>query len=887
MSAPKPLTYLIASCVLAFASLAAPRVAAQIPNCDFATGAVDLFVHTRFEDFIDCPSGSGLPCTQGPNEVDLISWGITLSAGPGTTGTTGVTNGLGRATWTNNGSLTNTCVAHGTHTITLTVPSPSPYDPEASWPSNLTFNFTINPTEASGQPVERFFLTVFFTCQCASDDDACTNDRCSNGLCPYVAVAYDPRRPEICNDKDDDCDGDIDEGLPATAPECTNASVIGCADKTREGFMTWADFPLIAACGGAWNGAGVEGDPSCGRAAGNHGTAPAGTTCGAADLCPAGWHVCYGPDDVAQRLDNGDCSDAVDPLYPNFGSGALAPEVAPVPPGGAFFASAARSSGGGCDEGVNGPSGASGVFGCGNMGTSSPANSCGFFDRIAGPMCGGLRDAEPTQADDPATDYGYALSSEWAWSCGPTAGNELAALRKTLPDRQGGVLCCKDSDPSLVEVCDRIDNDGDGRTDETAFGGGPVIATGDVCVKTPGGATCGDLTCTPSGGWDCVGSRPCADTTCDDVDDDGDGQTDEEYVATATTCGRGVCAATGLLGCVDGSEVDSCTAGAPESADDTICDGEDNDCNGATDEDFAAGASSCGVGACAATGVRSCAGGVASDTCVAGPKLAVSDATCDGVDDDCDGNSDDDVASTATTCGVGACAATGSQACVAGVLADSCTPGVAAANDATCDGSDDDCNGTDDDDFVARATTCGVGACAGNTGNVACSEGAEADTCDALEGAVTEACNNVDDDCDGDTDEGFAVGTACDGDDADACTNGTIVCGATFQAECDETGAAETEVCDGQDNDCDGATDEGLASAGCSDKDDDTIPDSLDNCVDIPNTDQVDSDSDGDGDACDVVAQGGACAGGPLDAWLIGLGLVAVSLVRRRRNSAH
>jgi len=874
--------------LLAFATLSlgallgAPDARAQTANCDFATGAVDLFVNARFEDFLDCPAGSGLPCTQGPNEVDLIGWGVSLAAGPGTTGATGTTNGLGDAAWASNGGLTNVCVAHGTHTITLSVPNPSPYDPEASWPSNLTFNFTINPTDAqTGQPIERFFLTVYFTCQCTSDGDACTNDKCFNGLCPYVAVAYDPTKPEVCNDKDDDCDGETDEGLPATAPDCNNASVIGCADKTREGFMTWDDFPLIAACGGAWTGAGVEGDPSCGRTAGNHGTLPAGTACNAADLCPAGWHVCYGPDDVEQRLDNGDCTDAVDPFYPNFGSGPVAAEVS-VPPGGAFFASAARAAGAGCTEGVNGGSGASGVFGCGNMGTASIADSCGFFDRIAGPLCAGLRDSEPTLADDPATDYGYALSSEWAWSCGPTAGNELAQLKKTLPDRQGGVLCCKDSDPSLAEVCDGIDNDADGRTDETAFGGGPAVAVGDACVKVPGGNTCGALACTPSGGWECVGSRPCADVTCDGVDDDGDGQTDEEYVQTATTCGTGVCAATGTKTCVAGDEVDSCTPATATAASDTSCDGLDSDCNGTTDEDFAAGPSTCGVGACAATGVRSCTGGVESDTCVPGPKLATSDTTCDGIDDECDGNTDDDVQATATTCGVGACAATGSESCVDGGLVDSCTPGVAAASDATCDGIDDDCNGSDDDDFVARAMTCGVGACAGNAGSVSCSNGVEDDSCDPLEGATTEVCNGIDDDCDGDTDEGFDVGTACDGADADACARGTIVCNATFEAECNETSRGEVEVCDGKDNDCDNAIDEGLEGAGCSDKDDDTIPDSLDNCVDIPNTDQVDSDGDGDGDACDVVAQGGACAGGSagVDYLLLALGVVVIATRR-------
>ena len=57
--------------LLAFATLAAVgtlwgagSASAQTPNCDSATGAVDLFSKGRFEDFIDSPSGSGLPCTR-------------------------------------------------------------------------------------------------------------------------------------------------------------------------------------------------------------------------------------------------------------------------------------------------------------------------------------------------------------------------------------------------------------------------------------------------------------------------------------------------------------------------------------------------------------------------------------------------------------------------------------------------------------------------------------------------------------------------------------------------------------------------------------------------------------------------------------------------------
>lgn len=70
------------------------------------------------------------------------------------------------------------------------------------------------------------------------------------------------------------------------------------------------------------------------------------------------------------------------------------------------------------------------------------------------------------------------------------------------------------------------------------------------------------------------------------------------------------------------------------------------------------------------------------------------DALCDGTDNDCDGSADEAYQPQATSCGVGACASTGVTSCVLGQVMDSCLPGLPGAE--TCDGTDEDCDGTVD-----------------------------------------------------------------------------------------------------------------------------------------------------------------------------------------------
>jgi hypothetical protein len=275
------------------------------------------------------------------------------------------------------------------------------------------------------------------------------------------------------------------------------------------------------------------------------------------------------------------------------------------------------------------------------------------------------------------------------------------------------------------------------------------------------------------------------EVSCDGLDNDCDGSIDEGVqniyyqdsdsdnygnpAVTVFACSAPVGYVSDNTDCNDGD-------GTVYPGADEVCDGKDNDCNSGTadgSEEPWYGDSCDGADSdLCEEGTYSCVAGSQSCSDSTGDNLEV----CNGLDDDCDGSTDEDFTDLGDACtaGVGVCEASGTMVCTADETGTECdaTPGSPTGADDNCNNIDEDCSGTADDNYAPDEGCFLPGVCAAENAASSCSAGVETSCQTGTPG--TEVCEgSLDENCDGTVDEGCA------------CTDGeTQQCGTTDVGAC-------------------------------------------------------------------------------------------------------
>ncbi len=566
---------------------------------------------------------------------------------------------------------------------------------------------------------------------------------------------------ETCDNKDNNCNGCTDEGF---AHYC-NDQLAPQAGKC----CVWANAAARVVCLNGYNASINAANPQ-----GDLKKLPCTTPAQFAD--PTTW-ICVDPKEVCDGLDN-NCNGPVD----------------------------------------------DGVVTCGDPAHCPVAESCnGQDDNCNGlvdegcPACLGAPAAEICDGCDNDCD-GIADNGVGSVACGLVGPGE--------PPNCAGVQTCKAPqavntlgscnvgggfNPCIIvpqaETCDGLDNNCNGIVDDGVV---PLACTPAgtpnnlVYFGENGNATSqchkGNQSCTNGAYGVCAGFIGPTSEICDGIDNDCDGVVDDAPVGVGQLCGiNQLPCAPGTTACVNGALVcQGGTAPKPET-----CNGLDDNCNGLIDDPPLADAPAAGQNGCWDQPGNCCQFPPA-------PAQAKLD-WCPPAGGTCGG-----LGSLSAPCNNGSLACNGVNGWI-------CV-GPNDPHPETCDGLDNDCNGNADDGnlpMVGAACGSDTGEC--QSGILVCNVGVL--SCMNAVTPVQETCDNKDNDCDGTIDNNVAPMGPCiepydmvafPGDRSAApCKPGVLLCDGMGNFKCQGGVPPHAEVCDGQDNDCDGQNDEiGIAPDG-------------------------------------------------------------------------
>ena len=459
--------------------------------------------------------------------------------------------------------------------------------------------------------------------------------------------------------------------------------------------------------------------------------------------------------------------------------------------------------------------------------------------RDQGPICEGDNDPAPELCDDLDNDCDNIEDDDYL-AGGPVSYTDLdgtTGLRKGDPCGvgacAGGTVVCAGDETTLTcstanlahaEVCDGIDNDCDGKLD--AADAADLLANDlQNCEKQSG--VCGGSTKPASlcqgGNWSTCGTLVYTDHNpkyeagteirCDGLDNDCDASVDEDFTmtqlngATVTgigkACGVGECGG-GVTVCTPNDLGIYCPTESNSSPE--VCDSKDNDCDGKTDHSGGDGADLLVHDLQNCENQNGVCGGSTKPSflCVSGNWQACTDTQyanhssnyesgtetkCDGLDNECDNDIDDDFSVTLMD----------GSTVVSGGIGESCGFG-------SCSGGVTECNGA------------GTGVVCSTEFNGSSPQ------------VANEVCDGVDNDCDNRTDHTGGDGADLLVHDLQNCENQNGVCGGSTKPSslcvsgnwqaCTDTQYANhssdyesgTETCDGLDNECDNDIDDDFPS---------------------------------------------------------------------------